>query len=66
MPDKKIIDLSLYKTRKKSTEKGQGPSDEGDPSFEKKLKDLMFNPFDETRSKQELIQLFEDEELKKE
>lgn len=61
----KIVDLSHYRTQKEQVGKKSGPSEKDERSFKEKLQDLIHRPFNGTRSKEELIAIFEEEQLKK-
>jgi len=59
----KIVDLSLYRKKKEPPAKASKSSDKDLRSFEKKLQDLMYRPFNEIDSKKELIAIFEEQDL---
>ena len=65
MPENKIIDLTQYRQDKAQTGKDSDPSNEKDSSFEEKLKDFIHRPQGETGLINELIAIFEEEQLKK-
>jgi len=65
MPEKKIVDLATYRQKKTQTGNDIDPSYKDDLSFEEKLQNLIHRPIGETGSKNELIAIFEEEQLKK-
>ncbi|MBU1342169.1 MAG: hypothetical protein KKE44_25550 [Proteobacteria bacterium] len=65
MPKKKIVDLAQYRQEKAQTDKNFDPSNKDDLSFEEKLQKFIHRPLGETGSKNELITIFEEEQLKK-
>ena len=65
MSKNKIVDLAQYRKMKSQTDKNSDPSNEGNLSFEDKLKNLIHRPTAEPGSKEELITIFEEEQLKK-
>ena len=65
MPENKIIDLTQYRQDKAQAGKDSDPSNKKDPSFEEKLKDFIHRPQGEPGSINELIAIFEEEQLKK-
>jgi hypothetical protein len=65
MSGKKIIDLAQYRQGKKQSVRAPDPSNKGDLPFEEKLQDFIHRPLGETGSKNELIAIFEEEQLRK-
>jgi hypothetical protein len=65
MSKKKIVDLAQYRKTKSKTDKNPDPSNKGNLSFEEKLQDFYLRPIAEPGSKEELIAIFEEEQLKK-
>ncbi len=63
MSKNKIVDLSLYRRKKEPAAKASKSSDKDHRSFEKKLQDLIYRPFNEIDSKKELIAIFEEQDL---
>ncbi len=65
MPDNKIIDLTPYRQEKARTGKDLDSSDKADLPFEKKLQAFIHRPFDDLGSVNELIAIFEEDQLEK-
>lgn len=64
MSKKKIVDLARYK-KGKIQYKSSNSSDKDTMSFDEKLQDLIQRPLYEPGSKNELITIFEEVQLKK-
>ena len=60
-----MINLAQYRKSKSQADKNSGSSNKATLSFEEKLKDFIHRPFGEPGTKEELISIFEDEQLKK-
>jgi hypothetical protein len=65
MSKNKIIDLTQFRQEKTLICKDSDPRNKNDQPFEKKLQDLIHRPLGETGSKEELIAIFEEKQLKK-
>jgi len=63
MPENKIVDLTRYREEQKH--KGSDHSNKSGQSFEEKLKAFLHPSPGKTGSINELITIFEDEQLKK-
>lgn len=65
MSEKKIIDLAHYQKKNRKTRQDSNPPSKGDRPFEKKLQELIHGPFQDPGARNELISIFEEEQLRK-
>ncbi len=66
MSEKKIVDLTKYRKSKEQINKDFNPSNKKKRSFEEKLQDFIHRPFNEPGSTAELVNIFEEKQIKKE